>query len=211
MQTMTSQLENRKEWAAKGRQARRDYLAMEERDYLRPDEVNDIIEAAGRIGRNGLRDQVLLRLIYRHGLRVGEAIAVRWSHFDLQASPATLHVHRLKGSADSRHVLDRDERLALVKLRTESARDNPLFVFVSERGGRLTRDTVAHILRRAAEAAGIAVHVHPHMLRHAAGYMLANTGTDVRLIQAHLGHKRIDNTVRYTALSERTLAEVRVR
>jgi integrase len=178
-----------------------------ERDYLRPEEVNAVIAAAGKLGRNGVRDQVLLRLMYRHGLRASEARHVRWTDFDLDGS-RTFHVRRLKGSADSMHTLDRDELSALRKMRDVS--DSP-FVFISERGGPISPDMIARIVERAAEVAGIGFHVHPHMLRHSAGYMLANLGTDTRLIQAHLGHKNIQHTVRYTALSPQRLASVRVR
>ncbi|MDR3532992.1 MAG: tyrosine-type recombinase/integrase, partial [Rhodopila sp.] len=54
-------------------------------------------------------------------------------------------------------------------------------------------------------------HVHPHMLRHSAGHMLADEGLDTRLIQDFLGHRDIRNTVRYTKLSPHRLAGVRVR
>jgi site-specific recombinase XerD len=64
---------------------------------------------------------------------------------------------------------------------------------------------------RAGEAAKLGFHVHPHMLRHATGYALANEGTDTRLIQDFLGHASIANTVRYTKLAPGRLAAVRVR
>jgi integrase len=178
-----------------------------ERDYLRPEEVNAVIAAAGKSGRNGLRDQILLRLMYRHGLRAGEAKAVRWTDFDLDHGH-NFHVRRLKGSADSVHKLARDELSALRKLRDAS--DSP-FVFVSERGGPISPDMIARVVQRAAEVAGLGFHVHPHMLRHSAGYMLANEGTDTRLIQDFLGHKNIQHTVRYTQLSAKRLASVQVR
>ena len=177
------------------------------RDYLRPHEANAVITAAGRQGRNGLRDQVLLRLMYRHGLRAAEARGVKWTDFDLDHAK-TFHVRRLKGSVDSVHQLDRDELTALRKLRAAS--DNPN-VFVSERGGPLSPDMIARIFERAGEAAGLGFHVHPHMLRHSAGYALANEGVDTRLIQDFLGHKNIQHTVRYTKLSAKRRASVRVR
>jgi site-specific recombinase XerD len=180
-----------------------------ERDYLTPPEINRMINAAGKAGRNGQRDQVLLRLIYRHGLRAAEARHVRWTHLDLDASrDKTIHIFRVKGSNDSVHVLDRDEVAGLRKLQHTSA--GP-FVFVSERGGVLSADMVARVVARAAVQARIGFHVHPHMLRHSAGHMLANTGTDTRLIQDFLGHRDIRNTVRYTQLAAARLRAVRVR
>jgi type 1 fimbriae regulatory protein FimB/type 1 fimbriae regulatory protein FimE len=180
-----------------------------DRDYLTPEEANRMIEAAGRTGRNGLRDQVLLRLIYRHGLRATEARHVKWSHLDLDTPrERTIHVFRVKGSNDSVQALDRDEVAGLRKLQQTS--DSP-FVFVSERGGVLSADMVARIVQRAAQHARIGLHVHPHMLRHAAGHMLANDGTDTRLIQDFLGHRDIRHTVRYTRLAPARLRAVRVR
>ena len=186
------------------------HVVRGDRDYLRPDEANAVIEAAGKLGRQGLRDQVLLRLMYRHGLRAGEARNVKWIDFDLTqgSGPKTFHVRRLKGSHDSVHTLDRDEVSALRKLQKES--DSP-FLFVSERGRPLSPDMIARIVQRAGQAAAIGFHCHPHMLRHSAGYALANSGTDLLLIQAHLGHASIRNTARYTQLAPGRLAGVRVR
>jgi site-specific recombinase XerD len=182
---------------------------VREREYLRPDEANRVIIAAGKRGRNGLRDSVLLRLMYRHGLRVAEARAVKWSQFDLDnTGEKTFHVHRVKCGEDSKHTLDRDEVSGLRKLR--QANDGPL-VFVSERGGALSPDMVARIVSSAAKDAGIPLHVFPHMLRHSTGYGLADLGTDTRLIQDFLGHADIRNTVRYTKLSAKRLASVRLR
>jgi site-specific recombinase XerD len=180
------------------------------RDYLRPDEANALIEAAGKVGRQPLRDQCLLRLIYRHGLRASEARNAKWTDFDIMAGsgPKTFHVRRLKGSVDSVHTLDRDEVAALRRLKADGT--SP-FVFVSERGGPLSPDMIARIVERAGEAAKLGFHVHPHMLRHATGYALANEGTDTRLIQDFLGHASIANTVRYTKLAPGRLAAVRVR
>jgi type 1 fimbriae regulatory protein FimB/type 1 fimbriae regulatory protein FimE len=103
------------------------------------------------VGRQQLRDQVLLRLMYRHGLRASEAKHTKWSDFDLApgSGPKRFHVRRLKGSTDSVHTLDRDEVSALRKLKASST--SP-FVFVSERGGPLSPD-MARIVQRAAKTA----------------------------------------------------------
>jgi type 1 fimbriae regulatory protein FimB/type 1 fimbriae regulatory protein FimE len=74
-------------------------------------------------------------------------------------------------------------------------------VFITERGGPLTTSTVRHLVKRAGELAGIPFPVHPHQLRHAAGFALANKGTDTRTLQHWLGHRAIQHTVRYTELA----------
>jgi type 1 fimbriae regulatory protein FimB len=176
------------------------------RRYLRPDEAHRLIEAAGQRGRYQFRDKVLVRLVYRHGLRAKEAVNMRWSQIDLEAG--VIHIARLKGSNDSTHTLDRDELRDLRKLRQQVT---GLYVFETERGGPLSVDALQYIVREAGKLAGLDVEAHPHMLRHAAGYMLANEGVDTRLIQDFLGHRDIRHTAHYTAISPKRLAAVRVR
>jgi integrase len=177
-----------------------------DRRYLRPDEANRLFEAAGKRGRYPFRDKVLLRLVYRHGLRASKAVNMRWSQVDLDQG--VLHVARAKGSKDSTHSLDRDELRDLRKLRQQVA---GLYLFETERGGPLSVDALQYIAREAGRLANLDLPVHPHMLRHAAGYCLANQGVDTRLIQDFLGHADIRHTAHYTALSPKRLATVRVR
>ena len=74
-------------------------------------------------------------------------------------------------------------------------------VFVTERRGPVTTAAVRKIIARAGKAAGIGFSVHPHMLRHACGYKLANEGHDTRAIQHYMGHRNIQQTVRYIDLA----------
>jgi type 1 fimbriae regulatory protein FimB len=179
---------------------------VQDRRYLRPAEAHRLIEAAGKRGRYPFRDKVLVRLVYRHGLRASEAVGLRWSQIDLDQG--VLHVARVKGSNDSTHSLDRDELRDLRKIRQAVT---GLYVFETERGGPLSVDALQYIVRQAGRLAKLDVEAHPHMLRHAAGYMLANEGTDTRLIQDFLGHRDIRHTAHYTAISPKRLAAVRVR
>ncbi len=75
------------------------------------------------------------------------------------------------------------------------------FVFVSERGAPFSTSGFAKMIERAGIEARFRFKVHPHMLRHACGYALANAGHDTRSLQAYLGHRNIQHTVRYTELS----------
>src|SRR5450759_4111630 len=59
--------------------------ARRSREYLTPDEVEKVLQAAGRLGRHGPRDRTLILLAYRHGLRVSELVALRWDQVDLKA------------------------------------------------------------------------------------------------------------------------------
>ena len=113
---------------------------------------------------------------------------------------AKLHVRRLKGSTDAVHPIRGDELRALRRLQREQE-PKSAFIFVSERGSPFSPAGFLRLVQRAGEAARLGFPVHPHMLRHAAGFKLANDGVDTRSLQAYLGHKSISNTVRYTELS----------
>jgi integrase len=180
--------------------------AENRRRYLRPDEANRLIKAAGE-GRWGNRDAAIVRMMFRHGLRVGEAVRFRWDHVDLDRG--TLHVVRLKNGSPSMHTMDPDEIRGLRRLKAK-ANGSPT-VFLSERGGPLSVDAVQRLVRAAGVRAGLEVPAHPHMLRHAAGYAGANDGVDTRTLQGWLGHKCISQTVKYTELSTARLASVRIR
>ena len=124
-------------------------------------------------------------------------MALRWDTVDLKQG--RMHVSRLKNGVESTHPLRGPELRALRKLQRDYP-DSP-YLFVTERKGPLTTSTVRKLLARAGEHAKIGLAVHPHMLRHACGYKLANDGHDTRAIQHYLGHKNIQHTVRYTELA----------
>lgn len=166
------------------------------REYLTPAEMEKLIEAATD-GRYGQRDRTLLLIMYRHGLRVSEAVSLRWQQFDLKAG--LLSVQRLKGGVPSTHPLRGPELRALRELR-RAWPDSP-YLFASERGGPMTASNVRKLVTRIGLAAKLPFPVHPHMLRHACGYKLANEGHDTRSLQHYLGHKNIAHTVRYTELA----------
>lgn len=168
------------------------------REYLTQDEVRSLMQAAQRRGRYGQRDAALILISYRHGLRVSEAVDLRWDQVDLKAG--LLHVRRLKGGTPSTHPLQGDELRALRQLQREWP-DGGGFLFVTERGGPMTASGVRKMLSRTGEEAGLPYPVHPHMLRHGCGFALANAGHDTRALQHWLGHRNIQHTTRYTELS----------
>jgi integrase len=138
----------------------------------------------------------MILIAFRHGLRVSELCGLQWS--DVEFETATLHVRRAKGGDSATHPLLGEEMRALRALKREGK--SP-FVFVSERGAPFTTAGFASLVERAGTEAEIGFKVHPHMLRHSTGFALANIGTDTRTLQAYLGHRSIQSTVRYTALA----------
>jgi type 1 fimbriae regulatory protein FimE len=176
---------------------RRTNAAYRNREYLTEKEVERLMESAARLGRHGPRDATLILVAYRHGLRVSELISLRWDQVDLRQG--LLHVTRRKHGIASVHPLRGPELRALRHL----LRGYPetAYVFVSERKAPLTVDAVRKIVGRAGVEAGLDFPAHPHMLRHATGYKLANDGQDTRAIQHYLGHRNIQHTARYTELT----------
>ena len=167
------------------------------REYLTDDEVQRLAEAA-KANRHGHRDATMILVAYRHGLRASELTDLRWDQVEFTS--ATLHVRRVKQGTPSTHPILGDELRALRRLQREQEPKSP-FVFTSERGTPFTTAGFARMVERAGVEAGLGFKAHPHMLRHACGYALANKGHDTRALQAYLGHRNIQHTVRYTELS----------
>jgi integrase len=166
------------------------------REYLTDAEVQKVMKAAGA-NRNGHRDATMVLLAYRHGFRPVELVTLRWDAIDF--SHGQIHVNRAKNGAPSVHPLSGVELRALRRLKREQ-QPSP-FVFTSERGSPFTTAGWRKMVARLGVAAKFGFVIHPHMLRHACGFQLANQGTDTRTLQAYLGHRNIQHTVRYTELS----------
>jgi integrase len=120
-------------------------------------------------------------IAYRHGLRVSELVDLRWVQIDFRS--ANLHVRRVKQGTPSTHPILGDELRALRELQREQDPKSP-FVFTSERGSPFTTAGFARMVDRAGVEAKLGFKAHPHMLRHACGYALANKGHDTRSLQA---------------------------
>ena len=176
---------------------RRPNAELRTREHLTEAEVNKLITAA-KGNRYGHRDATMLLIAFRHGLRASELVDLRWNQIDFGRN-AALHVRRVKSGTPSTHPIQGDELRALRQLQREQ--DPPRFVFLTERGAPFTVAGFARMIERLGAAAHIGLKVHPHMLRHACGFALANAGHDTRALQAYLGHRNIQHTVRYTELA----------
>ena len=188
--------------AAKGRNGKSGVVDAHVRgkDFLTDEEMGCLLDAAKK-GRHGIRDHLIILMIYRHGLRVTEAASLRLDALNLKE--ARVWVRRAKGSTDGAQPITGDELRAIRRYLAIRKSSLP-WLFVNERGGQFARQGIAYIVREAGERAGLG-HVWPHMLRHSCGYHLANLSQvpDLRLIQDYLGHKNIKNTARYTRTSAR--------
>ena len=189
---------NARKTAKHGAAAARATDGESDRKHLTSREVERLIEAA-RGSRNEARDRCLLLLMFRHGLRVSEACGLKLDQVDSESR--VLHVARLKRGLSTTQPLRSDELRAIGAWLKDRARMKPAgkSFFVSEQRRPLHRSTVNLLLKTYSIAASLPLIAHPHMLRHACGFALADQGADTRLIQDFLGHRNIQHTVKYTA------------
>jgi integrase len=163
---------------------RRPNAELRSREHLTEAEIERLIDAA-KSNRHGHRDAAMLLAAFRH---------------QVDFRTATLHVRRAKKGTPSTHPILGDELRALRRLQREQEPKSP-FMFTSERGAPFTTAGFARMVERAGNAAKLGFKAHTHMLRHACGFALANKGHDTRALQAYLGHRNIQHTVRYTELA----------
>ncbi|EDP9872206.1 tyrosine-type recombinase/integrase [Salmonella enterica subsp. enterica serovar Gaminara] len=148
-----------------------------------------------------LRDKTIFTIIYRHGLRVSELTGIKIS--DLDMSEKTIYIRRLKNGFSTIHPLQ-NETWQLIKKwlkirRVYIKNEDEGWLFLTERGKRISRQWIYKLTREYGKIAGFSLKIYPHMFRHSCGYALANQGLDTRLIQDYLGHRNINHTVHYTA------------
>ncbi|MBW7984192.1 tyrosine-type DNA invertase [Enterobacillus tribolii] len=172
---------------------------MKNRKYLTEPEIKKLIEAASQ-GNNPERDTCLIWMCFIHGCRVSEINS--WRLADIDLSNNSIFIRRLKNGLSTIHPLYDLERNALyawLKTRSRHKHAGKEWLFLSQKGNRLSRQQIYELLRNYGRKAQLKVDAHPHMLRHACGFALADKGVDTRLIQDYLGHRSIQHTVLYTA------------
>ena len=148
-------------------------------DKLNTSDVQRLVKAAKKCGRQGLRDATVILMAYNHGLKVSELINLKWNHVDLEKG--TLLVSRLKNGHKTIHSLS---DIQLSNLRTLGQKNAELeYVFVSERNLPLTNSQVHKMVKRAGQEAGMSSAVGPDMLNGACGFNLISTRTIAQMIK----------------------------
>lgn len=169
--------------------------------YLEADDVRAIIGNPDRRTADGWRDYTLLLFLYNSGARVSEAIGVRWDDLQLIAPRQV----RLRGKGKKERILPlwKETADALHRLRGMSPATDQQYVYLNHHAQPLTRDGVAYILSKHADAVAqdrpalARKRVTPHVLRHSCAVALLQSGTDVTVIRDYLGHASIATTRRY--------------
>jgi site-specific recombinase XerD len=178
--------------------------------YLKADELLAVLKAARA---RGPRDWAMILLAYRHGMRASEVCDLKVTDLDLKAE--SLSIHRLKGSLHTVQPLYRhkgqpllDELNAIKAWLKERQDDGSDYVFLSQKGGRLSRVQFYRLFRAVAEAAGLpSDKQHPHVLKHTLGSHLAAGNVNLALIKQALGHRAISSTMVYVGVSDQQAAE----
>ena len=180
--------------AENGTKLRPTRLTNEERrprEHLSRDEVLTLCKAARR-NRHGARDAAAIWLAFNHGLRVRELCDLRWQ--DIQWQERRVMVRRLKGSQSGEHPLTEQDKRFLSPLRQPGLRPSDRVFGMEPAAFR----RMLYRLKLPPELA--ALKIHPHMLRHACGFDLV-ARADLQARAAFMGHKRMENTVRYSKLA----------
>ncbi|WP_036964927.1 tyrosine-type recombinase/integrase [Providencia alcalifaciens] len=170
----------------------RKYLTNQEWKFFFEAITGDLYEA---------RDKAIFRMVYEHGLRVSELTGIKISDIDLYGK--TVYIKRLKNGFSTTHPIQKHTYQLIINWLKERKKytnsDNEPWLFISRQGGKISRQWIYHLCKKYSKKAQLSIDVHPHMLRHACGFALANQGLDTRLIQDYLGHRNILHTVYYTA------------
>lgn len=153
-----------------------------------------------------LKHRVVLMLCYGSGLRIEEAVSLKVG--DIDSKRMLVAVRGGKGNKDRYTVLS--GRLLLLLREYWKIQRPKDWLFPAIKAGRhIQQGTIQQVCREACQMAGITKHVTPHTLRHSFATHLLENGTDTRAIQVMLGHRRIDTTARYTAVSPQTVGRTR--
>jgi len=170
---------------------------------LTSEQIETLIGAADGETPQGLRDRVVLELLYASGLRVSEVVGLEVAGVDLDER--TVRVWG-KGSRERMVMIGVPAARAVERYlrdgRPRLVRGKQTALFVNRDGGRLSQRAVQLLVRRYALAAGLDRSVHPHLLRHTFATHLLDGGADLRVVQTLLGHANVNTTQIYTHVSE---------
>lgn len=183
---------------------------MSSRKYLTSEEVEAMINSVPE-GEFYYRDRCLIMMSYIHGLRVSELKNIKIGDIDIKGK--NIYISRLKNGLSTIHPLQPQEIEAISQwlyVRKYWLNNELNYFFLSRNGTPISRQQVYSLIKKYGKMANLPVSVHPHMLRHACGFKLADNGIDTRLIQDYLGHRNIQHTVHYTASNQKRFKSIKL-
>lgn len=174
-------------------------------------QVEDLLQAPNTATDLGVRDRLMLEILYASGLRVSELVTLRMEQIN------TMHgIIKVMGKGNKERLVPIGEealhwlqeylagpRLDLLKGKDQTTS----FLFVTRRGGGITRQSMWHIIQKYVHEAQMHVHISPHTLRHAFATHLLNHGADLRSVQMLLGHSDLSTTQIYTHVANERLKQ----
>ena len=177
---------------------------------LSEDEVEGLLEAPDIKTDVGIRDRSMLELLYACGLRVSELVGIQLTEVILSDG-----VIRVTGKGSKTRLVPMgEEAVDWIKKYLAGSRQNILnkqtskFLFVTNRGGEMTRQAFWYLIKKYALMAKIDKPMSPHILRHAFATHLINHGADLRVVQMLLGHSDISTTQIYTHVARERLKKL---
>ena len=177
---------------------------------LSEEEVESLLDAPNLDSSSGLRDRSMLELLYACGLRVTELVDIQLTEVILSDG-----VIRVTGKGSKTRLVPMgEEAVDWIKKYIAEARDDILrkktskFLFVTNRGGAMTRQAFWYVIKKYAVIANINKPMSPHILRHAFATHLINHGADLRVVQMLLGHTDISTTQIYTHVARERLKKI---
>ncbi len=167
-------------------------------EVLTPSEVTSILAQCSTRAPSGIRNRALLTLLYRSGLRISEALALRPSDIDLEkGSIRVLHGKGDKATTRAFHPSATDALARWMDTRKARGIRRGAPLFCTLQGGAMDTEYVRQVLHRLGDRAGVDKRVHPHGLRHTFAFELHYAGTPLLTISKLLGHSSVAITHRY--------------
>ncbi|MBQ0065392.1 MAG: tyrosine recombinase [Firmicutes bacterium] len=176
-------------------------------DFLFVSEVKHFLNTYVVEEDAGLRDKTLFTMMYACGLRVSEVVELTWAQIDVDS-----RVVRIRGKGDKERIVPFfkgfEKQLARYKLGYWEKYAQDEHVFVNLKGKGFTSRGIQFLMQKHADQIGMAMNVHPHMLRHSFATHLLDNGADIRVVQELLGHSSLSTTQIYTHVTNKKLKEV---
>jgi len=169
-------------------------------------EVSRLLDAPDVSKAIGFRDRTMLELLYACGLRITELVTVEFKQVNLRQG-----VIRVLGKGSKERLVPMGEEALvwlngyLSEIRSSFVKNDSKYLFLTNRGGSMTRQNFWHSIKKYALASGIKTNISPHTLRHAFATHLLDNGADLRAVQMMLGHSDLSTTQIYTHIAQERL------